>query len=162
MAVKTAVSKPYSEEPRISAHDMVESLAQEGFRPDLDDDGDIKFKWEGRVYYLRFDDNDPTFIRLCAINIAPQLEVFEQAYRYCNAVNTDIKVAKAFCVDRQGKPIVWVTAECRYQHTTEFAIHLLDLLSGVRAGVNHFREVLEAADGLPEQAAELPSSILLN
>lgn len=150
-----------AENYQISISGIHEALVQEGFRPDVDDDGDIKFKWEGRWYYIRFQDDDLTFLRVCAINIAPTLEDTNVAMKCCNEVNADVKVAKAFVIERQGKPVVWVNAECRYAKTAEFMGQLIDLLGGIRAGVNHFREAMDANKG-PSKIKEAPAASLLN
>lgn len=46
--------------------DVQTFLKQEGFVPEIDKDGDIKFKREGRVYYISIDkgNKSPMFIRL--------------------------------------------------------------------------------------------------
>ena len=39
-------------------------LSDEGFRPKLDDEGDIVFKYEGDTYIVIFNENDPDFASL--------------------------------------------------------------------------------------------------
>lgn len=126
--------------PNIS--NLYDHLSNEGFRPSIDDDGDLRFKVEGRVYFIRLDEEDSTFVRLCAINVATSLELnFQQALEYANQVCAEIKVAKAFCIERDGKPIIWVTAECRYSSSAEFVAQLDKLISGIRVAVDHFYEI---------------------
>lgn len=146
---------------QVSISSIYEALIQDGFRPDVDEDNDIKFKWEGRWYYIRFEDDDSAFLRLCAINIAPSLEDVDLAFKFCNMVNSDVKVAKAFVIERQGKPVVWVNAECRYASTTEFMGQLIDLLGGIRAGVNLFRESVNSSKRT-SNTEEPPVNTLLN
>lgn len=125
-----------------SISNIYDHLSNDGFRPSIDDDGDLRFKVEGRVYFVRFDEEDPTFVRLCAINVATSLELsFQQALEYANQVSAEIKVAKAFCIERDGKPIIWVTAECRYASSVEFVAQLDKLISGIRVAVDQFYEI---------------------
>jgi hypothetical protein len=41
-----------------------EYVAAEGYRPEIDKDGDIKFKKEGRTYFVFAAENDPSFVRI--------------------------------------------------------------------------------------------------
>lgn len=138
-----------------------ELLQRDGFRSEIDEDGDLSFKWEGRRYFIRIDDDDPSFVRLCAVNIAPSLQDEALAIKLSNQVNLELKVAKAFCVESKGRVIVWVTAECRYATAGQFVSQLERLLGGVRAGVNHFRESIPSDAGLTSDS-EVPDRGLLN
>lgn len=46
--------------------EIVNFLKKEGFMPEIDNDGDVKFKKEGSVYYVRVSNNDesPYFLTL--------------------------------------------------------------------------------------------------
>lgn len=149
-----------SSPPSMSTSGLYDALTWEGFRPEIDQDGDVKFKWEGRLYFLRLDEDDQSFIRVCAINIAPALNHIELAHRCCNEVNANIKIAKAFTIDKGGRPVVWVNAECRYKSTEAFRQQLLNLLGGVRAGVNYFHETLEGERSV--LTLEMPAPVVLN
>jgi hypothetical protein len=39
-------------------------LREEGYQPDIDSDGDIRFKAEGRTLYIYVYENDPNFFRM--------------------------------------------------------------------------------------------------
>ncbi|MDR2529673.1 MAG: hypothetical protein LBD04_11785 [Synergistaceae bacterium] len=43
------------------ANMYVEYLKSEGYSPEVDKDGDVVFKYEGRTYYIGIDDDDPEF-----------------------------------------------------------------------------------------------------
>jgi len=43
---------------------FMDYLTEEGFRPDLDTEGDIHFKCEGHHYYILFNHKDRLFVRL--------------------------------------------------------------------------------------------------
>lgn len=46
------------------AEAYIEFLQAEGYRPELDDAGDIVFKCEGRYYCVTVDEDDPLYFRL--------------------------------------------------------------------------------------------------
>lgn len=39
-------------------------LTEEGYAPKIDDDGDVRFKYEGRYYFIAVDENDEEFFQL--------------------------------------------------------------------------------------------------
>jgi hypothetical protein len=47
----------------------MELLAGEGFRPDVDSDGDIRFKYEGRTYYILANSDDDRYIQMVCLGI---------------------------------------------------------------------------------------------
>ena len=84
-------------------------LASEGFRPELDEDGDIRFRNEGRTLFLFLDDKDPGYFRV-ALPGAWECESPEEEARALaavNAVNRDLKAVKCVLVDG----VVWVGVE---------------------------------------------------
>lgn len=75
-------------------------LEEEGYRPRIDDDGDVIFKCEGRNYIIILDDEDDEFFRIVypnfwGIESEPELAEVKEA-----ALNATIrvKVAKVFPV----------------------------------------------------------------
>ena len=85
-------------EPTTKADLYLEYLREEGYRPELDADGDVKFKHEGRTYYLLVEEEDRPYFRL----IAPYFwsieseEERERALRVMANVNADLKVVKIY------------------------------------------------------------------
>ena len=76
----------------------VEFLEREGYRPTIDDAGDVLFKCEGRCYYLMVDDDDPIYFRLLFPNfwsIDGPLE-HQRALLSAAEVTAEIKVAKIY------------------------------------------------------------------
>ncbi|MBQ4133319.1 MAG: hypothetical protein IJD04_06265 [Desulfovibrionaceae bacterium] len=43
---------------------VMEFLAEEGFRPDLDEDEDVFFKFERKTFWCFFDENDPEYMSM--------------------------------------------------------------------------------------------------
>lgn len=76
----------------------IDYLETEGFRPSLDEAGDVLFKCEGRSYYLMVDDDDPHYFRLLFPNFwgidgAPERQ---RALLAASEVTAEIKVAKVY------------------------------------------------------------------
>ncbi|ACO47752.1 hypothetical protein DEDE109153_17705 [Deinococcus deserti] len=58
----TVLLTPHAPTPYAAA--ALDFLAEEGFRPSLDDDGDVLFKYEGSLYLLVTASNEPTVLTL--------------------------------------------------------------------------------------------------
>jgi hypothetical protein len=76
----------------------METLAEEGFRPKIDDDGDIVFKAEGRTLYIRLYPDDTEYLQLVLPNFW-KIESDEE--RVCATIAANhatrvTKVAKVF------------------------------------------------------------------
>lgn len=69
--------------------DIYEFLRDEGYRPEIDSDGDIEFKSEGHWYWVIINENDehPMFVTL--MRYAPYIESFdpEQAFDATKELN---------------------------------------------------------------------------
>ena len=61
-----ADSKDYSDEQLALRNEISIFLKEEGFLPEIDSDGDIKFKFEGRSYYVSISsvDENPMYVNL--------------------------------------------------------------------------------------------------
>lgn len=84
-------------------------LVAEGFRPEVDEDGDIRFRHEGRTLFLFRDARDPQYFRVALPGAwecdSPEEET--RALAAVNAVNRDLKVVKCVLVDGA----VWISIE---------------------------------------------------
>src|SRR5882724_10850639 len=93
-------------------------LSNEGYRPEVDKDGDVIFKKEGNTFILFVDDKDETFFRLSLPNFweiendQERLKVLES----CDYSNRRSKVAKVFIVEKN----VWGNVELLLPNQTEF------------------------------------------
>ena len=75
-------------------------LDKEGFRPELDSDGDVRFKMEGLTYFVEVDARDDAYFRVCLPNIWT-IENDQERARVliaCDYANAKSKVAKVFTV----------------------------------------------------------------
>jgi hypothetical protein len=79
----------------------MEHLTQEGYRPEVDHDGDVRFKKEGGTYYLMVEEQDERYFRLIYPNFW-SLETPEErakALEAMGAVNANLKVVKVYPVN---------------------------------------------------------------
>lgn len=80
-------------------------LATEGFRPELTQNGNVRFRREGRSYVIYVDADDPTYFRLVlafsADDKSPQARI--RRLEGVNTASNEVKVVKAF-LDSDGDP----------------------------------------------------------
>jgi hypothetical protein len=120
----------------------VDYLKGEGYQPEIDGDGDVRFKSEGRSYFISVDENDDSFFRVCFPNFWP-IENEEERVRVhaaCDHSNRRSKVAKVFTV----RDDVWASLEL-FVATPEgfkplFTRCMAALQNGVRNFVDKMRE----------------------
>jgi len=120
----------------------MEYLTEEGFRPKLDEEGDIVFKSEGKTYVLFASTGDEQLFRLGALWIWP-IESEEERQRALAAAadaTCTLKVAKVYPVHDN----IWVTVEMLFEQPEHFRGVFLRALSLVQAGVNRFNEQMRA------------------
>jgi len=75
-----------------------EYLKTEGYTPEVDSDGDVRFKYNGCLYFIQIQENDPEFFRILRPNI---WRVESEAERSkvlvaVNASNVETKLVKFF------------------------------------------------------------------
>lgn len=84
-------------------------LDKEGFRPEIDEDGDVVFKREGWVYFINVSEDDTNFFSVVLPNIWP-IESEEERAKVLAAAdhaNGKAKVTKVFTMNDN----VWVATE---------------------------------------------------
>ncbi|MDR1022788.1 MAG: hypothetical protein LBL94_05905 [Prevotellaceae bacterium] len=82
---------------------MVNFLREEGYSPSLDDDNWIKFKSEGKTYYITIGEESPFFVTLRAAGFTLQGEnAFERTASLlaCNDLTMEFKSVKLYCSDK--------------------------------------------------------------
>ena len=111
-----------------------EFLVDEGFKPEVDEDGDVRFKREGKTYFINVEAEDPECFRLVLANIWPiesedERKLVMVAMDHCNA---QAKVAKAYMV----KDNVWVAIESFIAKPEDFKAIFKRSLSALDHGVS--------------------------
>jgi hypothetical protein len=122
-------------------------LAEEGYRPWIDDYGEVSFKCEGRSYFIEIDENDEEYFCLaypCFWRIESNEEL-AQVKEAALAVTADTKVVKTYPV---GDTNTWATIELFCFPPETFTAVFDRCLRALRAGVEKFVAKMEEP---PEQ-----------
>lgn len=121
-----------------------EFLAEEGFRPKSDDDGDLVFKYQGGTYLLILDPEDPEYFRL----ILPNFWAIESEEEYRSALRASVfatralKVVKVYIIPSGENVSASIEMFCT-DHSSTFPVFIrcLDVLM---EGAQKFREIMRA------------------
>lgn len=84
-------------------------LNDKGYSPEVDSDGDIKFTYNSRSYYITIDNEEDRFFRLARLanlKLESTTEI-TRAREICHDITQDVKVAKVYWL----KNIIWVSSE---------------------------------------------------
>lgn len=113
-------------------------LQDEGYSGSLDDVGDIKFKYEGGVYFIVIDETDLEFIRIVYPNFweIESAEERQQVYEAASYASGATKVAKVYEVDDN----VWASWEILISSPQDITVFFQRALRALRTAVNHFKE----------------------
>lgn len=111
-----------------------EYLSDEGYKPEVDEDGDVRFKREGKTYFINVEAADPECFRLVLANIWPieSEEERQQVFVVMDHCNAQSKVAKAYMV----KDNVWVAIETFIAKPEDFKAIFPRSLSALDHGVS--------------------------
>lgn len=112
-------------------------LAEEGYSPKIDDDGDVTFKAEGRRYFIIVDEKDDDFFRLLFPNFwsIENEEERRQVYIAACEATAETKVAKVFPV----RDDTWASVEIFCSPPEMFKNVFERSLMALRASVNAFK-----------------------
>lgn len=92
-----------------------EWLSSEGYKYDINSDGDIHFKYQGKNLFFTADDNDDLYFRLIMPNIYDEEGNHTKVLEACNTISREIKVVKAFEVEGH----MWLAIEIFIDSTPE-------------------------------------------
>jgi hypothetical protein len=90
-------------------------LSNEGYKFDVDSDGDIHFKYEGINLYFTVDNNDQRYFRLIMPNIYQLEGNRTKVLEAINTVSRDLKVIKAYLIEDR----LWLAVELFIDSTPE-------------------------------------------
>jgi len=112
-------------------------LADEGYRPRIDTNGNVAFKCEGRSYVIRIDEKDDQFFCLSYPNFwrIESDEELVQVKEAALAVTAEQKVVKIFPV---GDTNTWATIELFCFPPQTFTDVFARCLRALRTGVEKF------------------------
>jgi hypothetical protein len=116
-------------------------LQSEGFAPKIDGDGDVVFKFEGKVYYIDVDNGDEEFFRLVFPNFW-EIETgteMAQAHLAANYASRSTKVAKVYIIERN----VCASFEVIMANPDDFQKIFARGMSTIRTAVKEFIEQMK-------------------
>lgn len=122
-----------------------EFLIEQGYRPSLDEDGDIKFKSEGKYYVISSNEGDDTFVRLMAPNIwslDSEIEK-EMGIKNANKMTCQFKVAKVFSVNDDTN--IYATIELFLPDSQAFISVFERSMNVLNAAVREFSDEMRNA-----------------
>ena len=124
-------------DPTQRAEMYLDLLEDEGFRAELDDDGDVVFRHEGGTYIITIEE-DEEFFRLIFANFwsLDDLPEKAQAVRVAHDVTRAVKAAKVFRV----KNNMWCTVEAFHDPPESVQPVLIRSLRAIQAAVARFAE----------------------
>lgn len=97
---------------------MIEGL---GYKPQVDDDGDVKIRYQMKTIFVLVGDEDDTYTLLTMPNFCDVEDGAEHiALAVCNKLTRDLRLAKVY-VDQTFK---YVSANCEFYYTDEASLKL--------------------------------------
>ncbi len=116
----------------------VDYLTGEGYRPEVDSDGDVSFKREGLTYYIIVTESDAEFFEMALPNIHSVESESDRVECYVAAdySNAKSKVSKVYMVGDD----VWVTVELFIASPSDFKSIFQRSVSALLNGANNFIE----------------------
>lgn len=122
---------------------VLDFLTREGFRPEFDEDGDVRFKYEGWTFWVMISD-DPTHLRVAHPNFWPLDDDAERrrALAVAAEVQWRFRVGRLTVLDRT----VWATVEAYLPDEHAFEKVLLRNLSALQALVSEFVDAMRAQE----------------
>lgn len=113
-------------------------LASEGYKYNIDSDGDLIFMYQGFGMWVRADENDPLFLSIVMPNIYEVDNDYDKVQRALNQLNSSIKTVKGFVVNDN----VWLAIEMYIDSSPEMDDFLERCLDILIAGGRKFAEEL--------------------
>jgi hypothetical protein len=122
----------------------MEFLKEQGYTPNIDDDGDIRFKYEGGTYYIIVDENDATFLHILypyfwEIESPEELARAKDVVSY---VNRTTKIAKIYLV--RDDVDLSISAETLLNRPEDFKNCFIRMLRCIKTARNDFRDEMNS------------------
>jgi hypothetical protein len=113
-------------------------LVNEGYKPEVDADGDVRFKSEGKWYFVEVDEKDETYFRICFPNFwgIENPEERLKVLAACDYANSRSKVAKLFTV----RDDVWASIEVFVAEPAGFKPLFTRCMAALQNGARNFVE----------------------
>ena len=115
----------------ITSELVKEWLSNEGYKYEVDEDGDIRFKYQGKTLFCSADKNDEQFFRVFMPCVYELENNRGKVLEAINTVSRDIKVMKAFLVEDN----LWLSIEMFVDSSPEVDDFMERCLSILSAGL---------------------------
>ena len=123
-------------------------LSQEGFRPTVDEEGDVRFQFEGQTLFIHPEEDDPQLMKLFGFawrfdsepeeeDDDPELVLALQVAGICSAKHNGIK---AIAIPER---VIVVVAEQFHEPFEAFKGTFFRLLDAIKACTNEVQELME-------------------
>ncbi len=118
-------------------------LAEQGYVPKIDDDGDVHFKFEGGDYFILIDEEDESYFRLAYPAFWPIENEEERiaATISAAAATAEVKVAKVYLL----RDNTWAAVEMFCSPPEVFQAVFKRSLHAIQAAVECFRRTMTEA-----------------
>jgi hypothetical protein len=115
-------------------------LKEQGYQSEIDSDGDVRFKAEGRNFWIDIDDRDLQSFRIVYSNFWEIESMAEKtrAYEAANYINRTTKVAKVFLNSREDN--VSMDANIFIDRPEDFKIHFRRMVDLLISEIREFRD----------------------
>lgn len=134
---------------------LMEFLAQEGFRPSLAAAGEVRFKYEGGHYYIRWPPDDDQYVAIGYPNFwslrSPEETV--RALRAASQAAQWTKVGKILVLEEHHN--VWAEAELLIEGPEQFEALFARALFILKAVVARFTELMRKSEPVADERIAL-------
>ena len=115
-------------------------LREQGYQPEVDSDGDIRLKVEGRTFWIDVDEKDLKSFRIVYSNFWEIESLSEKAkvYEVANYINRTTKVAKVYINLRENN--VSMDANIFIEKPEDFKLHFRRMVDLLLSEIREFRE----------------------
>ena len=127
----------------------VSYLREEGYALEIDEDGDVMFKFEGGTYFVLVDEEDEMFFQIMFPSFWP-IESEEEGARVEKAAQLATRITKVAKVYRQ-RDNVNASVELLCVPPEAFKAVFRRALGSIQAGVSNFRAAMSELDAAAPQ-----------
>lgn len=130
-------------EKKIIQDKYVSFLTGKGYEPKVDEDGDVKFTYNDKFYYITIDMNEKEFFRI-ALLATLELDSEEEITRVksiCHEVTKEEKVAKVYWISNT----IWTSSEIILKDSGDYMGIFDRVLSLTESAYESFLELWKAS-----------------
>lgn len=108
-----------------------EWLSSEGYRPEIDGDGDLRFKVEGISFYCTKNGTDNQYFRIILPNVYTVENNRAKVLEVANKISMEYKVLKAYVIEEN----LWLSIEMLIDSTPEVGDFMPRCIATLQSGL---------------------------